>query len=217
MYTEKARATIDREAHMRAPTLIRSVEEYKDWMIDTLPNQGQWTDEEYLWLTDSTRRLVEFTDAHVEVLPSPTRRHQAILLFVLMALREYILPRGGTALFAPLRLRIRPRKFREPDVLLVKDANDRRAQNRFWTGADLVVEVVSEDDPERDLVEKRADYAEGGIPEYWIVNPLDETITVLKLDGGAYTEHGVFGRGSDATSAALPGFGVRVDRVFDAE
>lgn len=65
------------------------------------------------------------------------------------------------------------------------DARDPRRQNRFWLGADLVVEVVSEDDPERDTKVKRADYASAGIPEYWIVNPLDNTITVLVLEGTA--------------------------------
>src|SRR5258707_732732 len=81
------------------------------------------------------------------------------------------------------------------DLLLVKDAKDPRRQNRFWLGADLTLEVVSEDKPARDLIDKRHDYAEGGVPEYWIVNPQDETITVLKLDGSVYVEHGVFRRG----------------------
>ena len=46
-----------------------------------------------------------------------------------------------------------------------------RNQDRFWLGADVVVEVVSPDDLGRDLVVKRADYAEAAIPEYWIVDP----------------------------------------------
>jgi len=73
---------------------------------------------------------------------------------------------GGKALFAPLRLRIRVRKFREPDILLVRDTSDPRRQNRFWLGADLVVEIVSPDKPERDLIEKRLEYAEAQILEY---------------------------------------------------
>ena len=53
-----------------------------------------------------------------------------------------------------------------------------------------MVEVVSPDDPGRDLVEKRADYAEAGIAEYWIADPRDQTIRVLTLQDGAYVEHG---------------------------
>ena len=186
-------------------------------IVDWLPGQGHWNEEQYLWLSEHTNRLVEFTDGYIVELPMPTVKHQAILKFLFLVFHMFLQPLGGIVFFAPLRLRIRPRKFREPDLLLVLDKRDPRNSNRFWSGADLVVEVVSLDNPERDLVEKRADYAEGGIPEYWIVDPAAETITVLRLEGEAYAEHGVFGRGTLASSALLPSFTVSVDATFDAE
>ena len=146
----------------------------------------------------------------------PTDRHQVISRYLLFQLFGFIQPRGGTVLYAPLRLRIREGQFREPDLLLVRDADDPRRQNRYWLGADLVVEVVSPDDPERDIRVKRAEYAEAQIPEYWIVNPMDETVTVLTLAGEAYIEHGVFRRGDEASSALLDGLVLPVDEVFDA-
>lgn len=183
---------------------------------EILPEQGCWTDEQYLWLTDDTNRLVEFTDGYLEVLPMPTDYHQTILQYLFLRFLEFVRPRGGKVHFAALRLRIRPGKFREPDLLLLLDAKDPRRENRFWLGADLVLEVVSPDKPERDLVTKRRDYAEGGIPEYWIVNAETETVTVLRLQGDGYAEHGVFGRGEAANSALLDGFAVAVDEVFEA-
>ncbi|MDP9373848.1 MAG: Uma2 family endonuclease, partial [Chloroflexota bacterium] len=51
-------------------------------VLELLPLQGQWSEELYLWLTDQTNRLVEFTDGYIEVLPMPTDRHQSILLFL---------------------------------------------------------------------------------------------------------------------------------------
>ncbi len=194
-----------------------SLKRYKDLILDLLPDQGAWSDEKYLWLTDHTNRLVEFTDGFLEVLPMPTDRHQAILQFMFLAFHAFVQPRGGKVQFAALRLFIRQGKYREPDILLVKSAKDLRRQNRYWTGADLTLEVVSSDDPKRDLVLKRRDYAEGKIPEYWIVNPQTETITVLRLKGKAYVKHGVFKRGSRATSVILPGFSVAVSEVFDAD
>ena len=92
-----------------------------------------------------------------------------------------------------------------------------RRQDRFWLGADLALEVVSEDKPERDLVDKRNDYAEARVPEYWIVNPQTETITVLRLQGDVYEEAGTYRRGQSATSVLLPGFSVAVAEVFDAD
>jgi MFS family permease len=123
----------------------------------------------------------------------------------------------GKVRFAPLRVLVSEGKYREPDILLVRNARDPRRQNRYWLGADLVVEVVSEDDPERDTKVKRADYAVAGIPEYWIVNPLENTITVLVLEGETYTEHGIFHRGDRAVSKLLDGFSVSVAEVLDAE
>lgn len=178
--------------------------------------QGLWTEEQYLQLSGQTNKLFEFTDGNVELLPMPTNSHQVIVALLYELLLLFVRPRQGKVLFAPLRLRIRQRKFREPDLLLLLDERDPRKQEAYWLGADLVVEVVSPDDPERDTKLKRLDYAEAGIPEYWIVNPLDETFTVLTLVEGSYREHGIFRRGEQAVSTMLSGFTVSVDAIFDA-
>ena len=185
-------------------------------LCDILPRQGRWSDEAYLWLTDHGHRRIEFTDGRIEELPLPTFTHQAVLSFLHALFRAWLKPRGGVAVFSGLRMRIREGKFREPDLLLLRDRSDPRCQDRYWLGADLVVEVVSPDDPDRDLVDKRADYAEAGIPEYWIVDPRDETITVLALEGKAYVEHGAYRRGGKAVSPFLAGFAADVSAVFDA-
>jgi Uma2 family endonuclease len=184
---------------------------------EILPPQGSWSEEEYLVLTDHRNRLIEFTDGVLEVLPRPTDKHQSILEFLYLAFHLFLKPRGGKVHFAPLRLRIRTGKFREPDLLLFLLASDPRRQNRFWLGADLALEIVSADKPERDLVDKRGDYAEAQVPEYWIVNPLTETITVLQLRGQVYEEAGIYCRGQSAASVLIPEFTVAVDQVFDAD
>ncbi len=91
-----------------------------------------------------------------------------------------------------------------------------RIHDKFWSGADLVMEVVS-DDPEgrrRDLVEKRRDYARAAIGEYWMVDPETRTITVLRLQGKKYAVFGRFRPGQTARSRLLAGFAVAVDDVF---
>jgi len=194
--------------------LVRSVD---GAAIDLAPLQGSWTEEQYLTLTDHTRHLIEFADGVIEVLPMPTDRHQSILKFLFLALQAFIETRGGTVIFAPLRLQVRPGKFREPDLLLLLRSDDSRRQNRYWLGADLAAEVVSEDDAERDTLDKVTDYAEARVPEYWIVNPLDATITVLALVGATYHPHGRFHRGEQANSTLLPGFIVDIEEVFAAQ
>ncbi len=178
---------------------------------------GICTQAQYLELTNHSRRLIEFTDGRIEVLSPPTDRHQGLSQFLFLALHPFVKRLGGTVLFAPLRLRIREGKFREPDLLLMRDANDSRRQNDYWRGADLVMEVVCPDDPRRDTQVKRLDYAEAGIPEYWIVNPIDESVAVLTLSNGTYAEHGAHGRGEQAESLLLEGFSVDVGELFDAD
>lgn len=199
------------------PAELRMVRAADGLDIDLEVLQGLWSVEQYLKLSDQTNRLVEFSAGAIELQPMPTRRHQVILLLLYELFKSFLHPLGGKVLVAPMRMQISPHTYREPDILLLRSAADPRNQEAFWLGADLVVEIVSPNDPARDTLVKRGDYAEAGIPEYWIVNPLDETITVLALEGAAYAEHGVFGRGAQAGSRLLVGFGVGVSEVFDAE
>lgn len=202
-------------------TSMTSQRELEEVLVEILPAQGYWSAEEYLWLTDRSNRLVEFTAGYIGIVPPPTSTHQGILLRLIVAFFEHLRSRGGEVLFAPFLLRLSEGKWRTPDLLTLLDRDDPRSQERYWTGADLVLEVASPDKPERDLGEKRREYAEAGIPEYWLVNPFDETITVLTLGAERtmerYAEHGIFGRGQRAASLLLLGFGVDVDAVFDAE
>ena len=46
---------------------------------DLLSHQEAWSDEDYPWLTDHGRRLIEFTDGRIEELPLPTFTHPTIL------------------------------------------------------------------------------------------------------------------------------------------
>lgn len=181
-----------------------------------LPPQGEWTADDYLWLTRDTNRLIEWADGWIEELPMPTETHQRVLLFLSLALNAWIVPRGGIVLFAPLRMRVSERRVREPDLLALLDKADARRADDFWRGADLVVEIVSPSNADHDLVTKRAEYAEVGVPEYWIVDSDTEVVLVLTLDGTVYREHGRFARGESVTSRLLPGLAVPVDEVFSA-
>jgi Uma2 family endonuclease len=91
-----------------------------------------------------------------------------------------------------------------------------RITDEYWRGADLVMEVVSSgnEDLRRDLTVKREEYAQAGIPEYWIVDPELGQMTVLTRDGHSYNVHGEFKRGDRATSKLLPGFAVDVTSVL---
>jgi len=191
------------------------------WELATMfPAQGEWSEEEYLNLTDSTNRLIEFTDGFIEFLPMPTESHRNLILFLMHRPRSAVTPEKGTVMFCGWRVTTGDTQFREPDlVFLSKERFDKRA-DRFWSAADLAIEIVSADDRSiaRDYQEKVATYAAAGIPEYRIVDPQESKITVLTLPEGQseYAEHGVFRPGETATSKLLDGFVVDVKACFDA-
>jgi len=190
------------------------------WDVAMLyPAQGQWSDLEYLLLTEGSNRLVELTDGHIEVLEMPTSSHQRILLYLLAQLQAFIQPgKLGEVLCAPLRVRLREGKIRKPDIVFMLDEHRDRLGEDCWNGADLVIEVVSKDleSRKRDLEQKPLDYAEAAIPEYWIVDPQEKQIAVLTLEGDSYATRGVFGANDQATSKLLEGFEVNVAKVFEA-
>jgi Uma2 family endonuclease len=182
------------------------------WEVALLfPEQGNWSPEEYLALPSN--RLVEYSEGRLEVLPMPTTLHQWIVFFLCRRLEAFASPgRLGLVLPAPLRVQLWPGKFREPDVVFMLQEHRNRSGAEFWDGADLVMEVVSDApaDRRRDLAIKRREYAQAGIPEYWIVDPKRKQITVLRLKGTRYVVHGTFKPGRQARSHLLAGFTVDV-------
>jgi Uma2 family endonuclease len=199
-----------------SPSKIKPAVGDPAWDVAQLfPTQGTWTEPEYLLLPGN--RLVELSDGFIEVLPMPTMSHQVILLTFYRALLRFVEPdKLGTALVAPLRVRLWKGKFREPDVVFMLAKNAARMGEEYWQGADLVMEVVSgdENDRRRDLEVKPGEYARARISDYWIVDPLERRVTMLRLRGKKYVVAGEYGKGGRARSVLLDGFEVEVDRLL---
>jgi Uma2 family endonuclease len=186
------------------------------WDIARLfPAQGCWSEEDYFAL--DTNQLVEYCDGFLEFLPMPTIFHQLILQFIYERLKSFVVANDlGTVVIAGYKVRLRVRKYREPDILFIKAAHRSRIKKQFCEKADLVIEVLSEENRPHDIKKKRIEYAQAGIPEYWIVDPEGETITVLVLKSRqkSYTKFGVFGKGTQAASKLLAGFTVDVTEAL---
>ena len=178
------------------------------------PFQGGWSVEDYLTL--DTGLLVEYTEGFLRVLPMPSLLHQLIVKLLFRALDDFVNQRGlGEVLLAPLPVQLTPSKYREPGIVFLRPERVKSLKGQP-AGADFVAEVVSEGEEsrERDYVEKRREYAEAEIPEYWIVDPQERKVTVLALRGAEYQEYGVFFVGDTATSVLLPGFQIQVNELF---
>ena len=167
---------------------------------------------------------VELVDGRLDYLPMPYDLHAGIVHFLTRVFDHHLLANFPDAVLRGSKIRIRipewartNRQTREPDLVSLLDPRDRRRGREVWTGADLCIEVVSPDHPDRDYVVKRPEYAAAGISEYWIVDPRDRTpedgrgrsIRVLTLDGDAYRER-LYEEGDTAASVLLPGLTVNV-------
>jgi Uma2 family endonuclease len=184
------------------------------WEIARLfPKQGHWTRSDYLDLSDLTNRAIEYSDGRIELLPMPSTLHQRIVLYLYRTLYSFVLRGGlGEVLVSAVPVLLWEGRFREPDVLFMQTEHAHRIKENYWEGADLVMEVVSESNRDHDLVTKRGEYAQAGIPEYWIIDLMAQKISVLTLPAGSaeYSVHGEWAPGQQATSALLPGFAVDV-------
>ena len=182
-------------------------------ILDLFPRQGEWRDGDYFALPGN--RIVELIRGHVEVLPVPSMLHQFLARLVFLSMNSFVESRNlGIVMSAPTKVRIGRRHYREPDVLFVAAGNRRRRQDQYWEVIDLAVEVISPDDPERDLIDKRADYAAAGISEYWIVDPRDDSVLVLVLHGDTFQAVNAQDRTATAASMVLDGFQIDVRQLF---
>ncbi len=122
-------------------------------------------------------------------------------------------------MFAPFPIRLWEGKIRQPDLVFMHAAHAHRRKAKYWEGADLVMEVMSPDDPKRDRDIKWREYAMAGIPEYWLIDPTDQSVTVFALDDDSslYKVRGVYRDGEEARSPTLPGYAVDVHALFRQE
>jgi Uma2 family endonuclease len=191
---------------LASPIVPPTFEEGPTWEVARLfPHQGHWDEGDFLALNRMTNRLIELVDGRLEVLEMPTKSHQRRARMVADALDAFCqrTGRSGETVLAPYPVRVGPGRFREPDVVF--STNSEALGEDFSERPDLVVEVVS-NDRDRDFVDKRRDYAAAGIVEYWIIDPKDQSLIILVLNGGNYREHARLQSGEIAKSVFVTGF-----------
>jgi Uma2 family endonuclease len=139
-------------------------------VAELFPPQGQWTEEDYFALPD-TNRYVELYDGELVMPPHPTFRHQEALKRLFIRLNAFVEGHGlGVVQIAPLPVRLWPGKIREPDVFFIAKEHTDRIGEHVSGVPDLLVEVTSPSTARLDRMEKFAEYARAGVPEYWVVD-----------------------------------------------
>lgn len=106
------------------------------------------------------------------------------------------------------------RSGREPDLLFVAREHLDRLKDTYLDGpADLVVEIISPESVGRDRGEKYYEYAQGGVPEYWLIDPHMEWAEFYLLEGKRY-RMAFSGKEGEYHASALPGFWLHVEWLW---
>ena len=150
------------------------------------------TFQQYLAYDDGTDDRYELEDGALILMTPPTGRHALIIRLLTNAFEAEIrCPDVPWATLQMVGVRTAPRRSRLPDLCVVplevmRECLDTSAV--IESDALLAVEIVSPESIKRDYRFKRAEYASFGIPEYWIVDPLVQKVTILRLVEGLYEE-----------------------------
>ena len=149
-----------------------------------LAQNKAYTEADYYNLPEDTRaELIEGNLIYNQAAPS--RIHQTILMELSGTIRNYLRSKGGSCRVFPAPFAVKLREDRntivEPDISVVCDRS--KLTERGCTGApDWIIEIVSPSNSSHDYVLKLNLYANSGVREYWIVDPVRESVFVYYLE-----------------------------------
>jgi Uma2 family endonuclease len=152
----------------------------------------------------------EYLDGRLVMSPASIR-HEQLFRFLLTLLTTYLEARGGAEVFGSrYPMRLDERWSPEPDLLVVRDERRHLLKDKYLDGpADLVIEIVSEADPRFEIREKLPRYRQAGIPEIWLIDPVQSTLLASRLDAsGSYSETRL--AAGRLESSVVPGFWLEV-------
>jgi Uma2 family endonuclease len=191
---------------------------WRQQMIDTLMAMPEslarprMTYEEFLaWADEDT--LAEWVDGEVVMYSPASNRHQDVVDFLVSVLRPFVeMHQLGIVRSAPFQMKLE--HGREPDLLFVTQEHLGRLKQTHLDGpANLVVEIVSPESVGRDRGEKFYEYAQGGVPEYWLLDPETRWAEFYRLEGDRY-RLAYEGREGEYRSLVVPGFWLRVEWLW---
>ncbi len=149
--------------------------------------------EEFFNYDDGTDALYEFEDGELLLMTAESEINRRIAMFILVCFVQLGIP--AYRLSMKTEIMTTGSRVRVPDLVVFSEelATAMEGAKRSTVMPEmppplLVVEVVSPNQSSRDYRYKRSEYAARGIVEYWIVDPIQQRVTVLEWVEGFYEE-----------------------------
>ncbi|MBQ4058878.1 MAG: Uma2 family endonuclease [Lachnospiraceae bacterium] len=148
-----------------------------------LPIQDDYTVDYIYSLPEGERS--ELIDGVIYNMAPPNRMHQKIISQLTKVIGQYIDRNNGSCEVYPspfaVFLNNDDRNYVEPDISVICDKN--KLDDKGCNGApDWIVEVVSPSTKRIDYGIKLFKYRTAGVREYWIINPITNSINVFDLE-----------------------------------
>ena len=177
----------------------------------------KFTYEDYL--TTPADERYELLDGDLIMVPAPNLKHQHVLGNLHYHLRQFITEHGTGRLFlAPCDVFLSDSNVVQPDLLFVSREREHLLSDgeKVRGAPDLVIEILSPSTADKDRGSKRELYGRHGVAEYWLVDPIAETISIHRQRGGVLAATDTFSRGQTLRSPLLAGLELRLDDVFSS-
>jgi Uma2 family endonuclease len=161
----------------------------------------------------SDGQKADLIDGVIYMASPDSRRSNKLTGFVYRLFEGFLEARGiaGDVFFSRYACRLNEFSAPEPDVGYVSPERVALMEHGGLRGGpDIAVEVVSRESRHRDYDDKRRLYEEGGVPEYWIIDPIQKRVEFLVLEEGRY-QLAPLENNRLFRSRALSGFWIDVD------
>jgi Uma2 family endonuclease len=161
-------------------------------------------------------RRYELYDGEVYVVPAPIPRHQVVQYTLAEELRGICRQHGGFAIGSPIDIVFSDYDVLQPDVVYFGPARAHLVDldHAIRHAPDLCVEILSPSTEATDRGRKLPMFARYGVPEYWIIDPVEETIEVHRLEAGGYALVQRASGDDEVSSLVVPGATLRAGRIF---
>ncbi|GHT64799.1 hypothetical protein FACS1894110_05210 [Spirochaetia bacterium] len=160
----------------------------------------------------------EIIDGEVYMMAPPSRFHQKIHRYLFTPLSVFLMGKPCEVYSAPFGVRLFPKDdlsddtVVEPDIVVVCDHS--KLDDQGCNGApDLVIEILSPSNTQRDRIVKFRKYLAAGVREYWVVDPVQKTAEVHILNKGQYVTT-VYDAADEVPVTVLPGCSIKLGDVF---
>ncbi len=172
------------------------------------------TYEDYCATADDKR--YELLNGDLMMVPAPNRKHQGVLGRLHIELGRFTQEHGlGEVYVAPFDVVLSDTDVVQPDLLFISRAREHTITDENVRGApDLVIEILSPSTADRDVGYKHDLYSRHGVLEYWIVDPMAETVAVHRQRDGRLELADTCGRRDSLGTALLEGLQIELDDIF---